>query len=546
MAKIVTGNTDILREYYELRAGTYDVTSAVYQLLEDHWFRDSMERIVFITSNSSEVFYKSGVVLKLTGENLDDTNPELWRVSQLSALLNSNGETIMFSGSISITSNYKMAVGSIASEVIILDPVGGLQILNEDTMPSSAELLGEIQIKRDGVPYVSISYTEKSSTWDSGMKLRAIGRTDESNQKGSSGKIQNLDIIIVEKDGREIFRIEDFGYVYSQFTDAILDAGPDAFIEHFLSGDDQIEGTAGLDMIYAGAGDDRVDSGAGDDLLIGGNGLGNDSYIGGAGIDTIKYSSAAADIRVSLEEGNAYSIFENLAGIGFDKLSGIENIIGGKFNDTLIGDKNKNLIDAGAGNDILFGGAGNDTLIGGEGNDTLDGGDGLDFALFDAPVSAINKTSDGWLVSGDSLLNIERLEFSDIVVALDITGNAGIAAKLLGATFGKESISNKALVGVALSYLDAGVSYPVLMELAINAKLGATASNAAVVELLYTNVVGAPPSGNDLDFFTDWLDKGIYTKMSFGVLAADTELNAANVDLIGLAATGLEYTPYVA
>lgn len=546
MAKIVTGNTDILREYYELRAGTYDVTSAVYQLLEDHWFRDSMERIVVITSDSSEVFYKSGAILKLTGENLDDTNPELWRVSKLSALLNSNGETIIFSGNISITSKYKMAVGSIASQVIILDPVGGLQILNEDSMPLSAELLGEIQIKRDGVPYASISYIEKSSTWDTGMKLRAIGRTDESNQKGSSGKTQSLDVIIIEKDGQEIFRIEDFGYVYSQFTDAILDAGPDTFIEHFLSGDDQIEGTAGADRIYAGAGDDTVDSGAGDDLLIGGNGLGNDLYIGGAGIDTIKYSSAASGIRVSLEEGNASSIFESLAAIGFDKLSGIENIIGGKFNDTLIGDKNKNLIDAGAGNDILFGGVGNDTLIGGEGNDILDGGDGLDFAVFDAPASAINKTSDGWLVNGDSLLNIERLEFSDTVVALDITGNAGIVAKLLGATFGKESISNKALVGVALSYLDAGLSYPALMELAINAKLGATANNADIVEMIYTNVVGAPPSGNDLAFFTDWLDKGVYTKASFGLLAADTELNIVNVGLVGLASTGLEYTPYVA
>jgi Ca2+-binding RTX toxin-like protein len=546
MAKIVTGNTDILREYYELRAGTYDVTSAVYQLLEDHWFRDSMERIVVITSDSSEVFYKSGAILKLTGENLDDTNPELWRVSKLSALLNSNGETIIFSGNISITSKYKMAVGSIASQVIILDPVGGLQILNEDSMPLSAELLGEIQIKRDGVPYASISYIEKSSTWDTGMKLRAIGRTDESNQKGSSGKTQSLDVIIFEKDGQEIFRIEDFGYVYSQFTDAILEAGPDTFVEHFLSGDDQIEGTAGADRIYAGAGDDTVDSGAGDDLLIGGNGLGNDLYIGGAGIDTIKYSSAASGIRVSLEEGNASSIFENLAAIGFDKLSGIENIIGGKFNDTLIGDKNKNLIDAGAGNDILFGGVGNDTLIGGEGNDILDGGDGLDFAVFDAPASAINKTSDGWLVNGDSLLNIERLEFSDTVVALDITGNAGIVAKLLGATFGKESISNKALVGVALSYLDAGLGYPALMELAINAKLGATANNADIVEMIYTNVVGAPPSGNDLAFFTDWLDKGIYTKASFGVLAADTELNIVNVGLVGLASTGLEYTPYVA
>ena len=74
----------------------------------------------------------------------------------------------------------------------------------------------------------------------------------------------------------------------------------------------------------------------------------------------------------------------------------------------------------------------------------------------------------------------------------------------------------------------------------------ASARNAAGIDLLCSNVVGAAPSENDLAFFTDWLDKGIYTKASFGVLAADTELNIVNVGLVGLASTGLEYTPYVA
>ena len=144
------------------------------------------------------------------------------------------------------------------------------------------------------------------------------------------------------------------------------------------------------------------------------------------------------------------------------------------------------------------------------------------------------------------LKQIERLSFLDASLALDIEGNAGITAKLLGATFGKESLANKALVGIGLSYMDAGTSYSDLMGAVINAILGSTASNAAVVELLYTNVIGSAPSVNDLAFFTDWLDKGIYTKASFGVLAADTELNIVNVGLVGLASTGLEYTPYVA
>ena len=146
----------------------------------------------------------------------------------------------------------------------------------------------------------------------------------------------------------------------------------------------------------------------------------------------------------------------------------------------------------------------------------------------------------------DALSNVERIRFDDKTVALDIDGHAGMTAKLLGATFGKASIANKDLVGIGLHMLDGGMSYSDLMGAVINAVLGSTASNAAVVELLYTNVIGSAPSVNDLAFFTDWLDKGIYTKASFGVLAADTELNIVNVGLVGLASTGLEYTPYVA
>jgi hypothetical protein len=146
----------------------------------------------------------------------------------------------------------------------------------------------------------------------------------------------------------------------------------------------------------------------------------------------------------------------------------------------------------------------------------------------------------------DHLTSIERLRFTDTFSAFDLLGNAGSTAKLLGATFGKASIANKYLVGIGLHMLDGGMSYTDLMGAVINAVLGSSASNSAVVELLYTNVIGSAPSVNDLAFFTDWLDKGIYTKASFGVLAADTELNIVNVGLVGLASTGLEYTPYVA
>ena len=63
---------------------------------------------------------------------------------------------------------------------------------------------------------------------------------------------------------------------------------------------------------------------------------------------------------------------------------------------------------------------------------------------------------------------------------------------------------------------------------------------ADVVKLLWGNVIGGVPGSADAQPFVDMLKGG----MSIGqltVLAADTELNATNIDLAGLVKTGIEY-----
>ena len=91
----------------------------------------------------------------------------------------------------------------------------------------------------------------------------------------------------------------------------------------------------------------------------------------------------------------------------------------------------------GDGNDTLAGAGGNDTLEGGNGNDSLDGGEGIDTAVyrsvrenftiatdadgqttvsFKGPVIAIYPPPPTEAI--DTLLNIERLQFSDTAVGL--------------------------------------------------------------------------------------------------------------------------------
>lgn len=161
-------------------------------------------------------------------------------------------------------------------------------------------------------------------------------------------------------------------------------------------GNDQLRGDAGNDTLRGGQGNDYITGGSGDDVLI-----------GGAGFDTADYffSDSNAGIAVDLVAGTA------TGGGGSDLLSGIENVNGTDFNDTISGSALNNLLEGRAGNDTIsglegddniFGGDGNDTLLGGLGGDTLSGDNGDDSLLggtgfgFDFLVGgAGNDTLDG-------------------------------------------------------------------------------------------------------------------------------------------------------
>ncbi|SMQ25680.1 type I secretion C-terminal target domain (VC_A0849 subclass) [Pseudomonas helmanticensis] len=138
------------------------------------------------------------------------------------------------------------------------------------------------------------------------------------------------------------------------------------------TGDNILNGGDGNDVLTAGSGNNELHGGAGNDLLY--SGPGNDLLDGGTGIDTASYAHATAGVTVNLGLLGA----QNTLGAGTDTLTGIENLVGSNFNDTLTGDNNNNVINGGLGNDILNGGGGDDLLIGGMGNNTLTGGPGAD------------------------------------------------------------------------------------------------------------------------------------------------------------------------
>jgi hypothetical protein len=132
------------------------------------------------------------------------------------------------------------------------------------------------------------------------------------------------------------------------------------------------------------------------------------------------------------------------------------------------------------------------------------------------------------------------LKFSDTLLAIDLEGNAGTTAKILGSVFGKESLANKSYVGIGIYYLDAGWTYDNLAGLALGAA-GAN-TNDQIVSLLWTNVIGSKPSDADKQPYIALLENGM-TAGALTRLAADSSFNTTNINLVGLAQTGIEYLP---
>ena len=165
-------------------------------------------------------------------------------------------------------------------------------------------------------------------------------------------------------------------------------------------------------------------------------------------------------------------------------------------------------------------------------------------------ANQITKLTDGsWQVqnkitpsNSDNLVSIERIEFSDLSVALDLAGSAGQVAKILGSVFGKSYISNTLFAGIGLAYMDGGMSYKDLSGLAAGAAGLSTAD--VLVTTMLRNVTGVEPTATSKAPYLKLLTDG--ASFSDVVMQiSDLAVNSQNIKLTDLANSGLAYTPYV-
>jgi hypothetical protein len=275
-----------------------------------------------------------------------------------------------------------------------------------------------------------------------------------------------------------------------------------------------LTGTAMDDTIYPGGGWDVVD--------------------GGDGFDTVVIVGRASQFKLVFDNGVTY--IDALSGASAmterAELNNVEQI---QFLDKTVS--------------LVV----NDTFKGQPGTDFFDGGLGLDTMVYSGPIEryTINKSGNRYVVSEptgsddtDYLSNIERLQFSNGKLALDLDGNAGDAARLIGTLLGPSYVKDKALAGLVIGLLDQNYSSEAIASMGLGTSmylgLAGSGSNEAFVKHVFKNVVGRPPQEAELQTYVGMLSNGT-SQAALAVMAADTEFTAGQIGLTGLVLHGWEF-----
>jgi hypothetical protein len=253
--------------------------------------------------------------------------------------------------------------------------------------------------------------------------------------------------------------------------------------------------------------------------------------VGDRMLDGADYFSGNDTISIDLPSQLPY-IYDIVAGDGDDQIT----VKGGGGNLT---------VDGGAGNDRITLLSDRHMVRGEEGIDTVVlQGVRADYQVFQSSPGGYFYVTDK-LGTQDTLLSIERIEFSDTTLALDIDGDGGQAYRLYQAAFNRTP--DKAGLGYWIGQLDRGASLESVSQGFVNsgefqAAYGVSPTNRALVTQFYQNILHRAPEQAGLDYWVGVLD-GQHASVA-GVLMAISESAENKAGLIGVIGNGFEYTPY--
>ncbi|MDR6153050.1 putative repeat protein (TIGR02059 family) [Acidovorax delafieldii] len=363
-------------------------------------------------------------------------------------------------------------------------------------------------------------------------------------------------------------------------------------------GDDQVYGDAGDDIVFGGAGNDILSGGTGSDRMNGGTGFdvaiqegARSDYtvtLDGAGVKLTNTATGVSDrlvdveqvrfatgpsltvVHSAAEEAGAY-LFQKWLGRDLNQGEGavIQSITGWSAEQVAIafaqlfptqsaGKTTAQLLEGMASAGAIRVDAIREVTVTGDADNNIitptldlaqhvDGGAGIDTVVIPTTLGqtyvqangagnfTLQRLTDGAMLD---ITGVERVTFNDTKLALDLSGHAGEAAKLLGALGGLAWLANKGVVGEVLRLLDAGTSSQTIAGLGLQL-LGAS-TPTQVAQTLWTNVVGRVGTDSELKVLTDIMASGV-SAAELVVMAAHLDVTAVRIDLVGLVAAGIEF-----
>lgn len=247
--------------------------------------------------------------------------------------------------------------------------------------------------------------------------------------------------------------------------------------------------------------------------------------------------------------------------LGSDHVQGTsasEALYGTERADVFVSGGGSDTIESGGGNDLItcsggsvkvFAGAGDDRVIDNAVSGNVFGGHGLDTVQY-----AFERNACEFARSNDSsfyvrhngalefLTDVERVQFTDTMYALDIDGNAGQAYRLYQAAFDRTPDAHG--LGYWISRLDAGASLqevaaafvqsPEFLRLA-----GEHPTSAELATEFYRNVLHRTPDADGLAYWSDLLDRQVLSAAD--VLIGFSESGENQAALIGVVGDGFRY-----
>jgi len=309
------------------------------------------------------------------------------------------------------------------------------------------------------------------------------------------------------------------------------------------SGNDTMVGTTAAESIFGGDGNDTITGLAG-----------NDNIYGGKGTDTAKFSGSYSDFKITALYETQNFLTGQLTGYQVTGPDGTDMISSDVEYVFFNGDSSTYLLSTvvatttvTVGKSLTYS-AGKDVISGTTGNDTIDGGADADTVIYSGAKSAYsitNNTSSVTVSSGadgtDTLTNIERIQFSDMTVALDISGIAGQAYRVYQAAFNRtpDNAGLKYWIGLMDGgYALAGVASGFIASAEFKTLYGSNPTNELLVSKLYDNVLHRTPDEGGYNYWVGLLNTKKIDTISTLINFSESTENQAGV--IGVIKNGID------